>query len=89
MAVQLHLTGPSGCDWYLVSDKGVGRRYEGVIKDMTPSATVTATAQDWADIQSGKLDRVQAFMGGKLKVEGDLSLMLQLEEMISRFSTGK
>ncbi|MFA5367310.1 MAG: SCP2 sterol-binding domain-containing protein, partial [Dehalococcoidia bacterium] len=89
VAVQLHLTGPGGCDWYLISDKGAGRRYEGTVEDMTPSATVTATAQDWDDIQSGKLDRVQAFMGGKLKVEGDLSLMLQLEDMISRLSKGK
>ncbi len=89
VAVQLHLTGPGGCDWYLVSDKGVGKRYEGTIKELAPSATVTATTQDWSDIQSGKLDRVQAFMGGKLKVEGDLSLMLQLEEMISRFSKEK
>jgi len=84
ITVQIHLTGTGGGDWYIVSDKGVGKRYEGTAEK--PDATTTALAQDWSDIQSGKLDRVQAFMGGKLKVEGDISLMLQLEEVISRFS---
>jgi len=84
VAVQLHLTGPGGSDWYLVSDKGKGTRYEGIVEN--PDATCTASAEDWAAIQSGELDRVQAFMGGKLKIEGDMTLMLQLEDMISKLS---
>ena len=84
VTIQIHLTGTGSGDWYLVSDKGVGKRYEGTAEK--PDATITALAQDWSDIQSGKMDRVQAFMGGKLKVEGDVSLMLQLEEMMSKFS---
>jgi len=84
ITVQIHLTGAGSGDWYLDSDKGVGKRYEGTAEK--PDATITTLAQDWSDIQSGKLDRVQAFMDGKLKVEGDVSLMLQLEEMMSKFS---
>ena len=84
VTIQIHLTGTGSGNWYLVSDKGVGKRYEGTVEK--PDATITALAQDWSDIQSGKMDRVQAFMGGKLKVEGDVSLMLQLEEMMSKFS---
>ena len=82
--VQLHLTGPGGRDWYVVSDKGVGTRHEGTIDN--PDATLTASAADWDAIQKGELDRVQAFMSGKLKTEGDLTLMLQLEDTISKLS---
>lgn len=84
VAVQFHLTGPGGSDWYLVSDKGKGTRHEGIVEN--PDATCTAAAKDWDAIQKGELDRVQAFMSGKLKIEGDLTLMLQLEDMISKLS---
>lgn len=84
MAVQFHLTGPGGSDWYVVSDKGKGTRHEGTVEN--PDATLTASAEDWKAIQSGELDRIQAFMSGKMKIEGDTTLMLQLEDMISKLS---
>jgi putative sterol carrier protein len=43
-------------------------------------------AEDWAAIQSGELQRSTAYMTGKLKIEGDMTLMLQLEDVISRFT---
>jgi putative sterol carrier protein len=82
VTVQLHLTGPGGSDWYLFSDKGKGTRHEGTAHN--PDATCTALAKDWDAIQKGELDRVQAFMSGKLNIEGDLTLMMQLEDMISK-----
>jgi aminoglycoside phosphotransferase (APT) family kinase protein/putative sterol carrier protein len=82
--VQFHLTGAGAHDWYLVADKGDGTRHEGTVQN--PDVTVTASAADWAGIQSGELDRTQAYLGGKLVIEGDLTLMLQLEDMVSRLS---
>ena len=82
--VQFHLTGPGGHDWYLVAEKGEGERHEGTVDN--PDVTVSVAAADWAAIQSGELDRTQAYLGGKLTIEGDLTLMLQLENMISRLS---
>ena len=84
VSVQFHLTGDGGCDWYLVSEKGEGKRYEGTVE--SPDATLTVSAADWAAIQDGTLDRSQAYLGGSLKVEGDLTLLMQLEEVISRLS---
>ena len=84
VAVQFHLTGPGGSDWYLVSDKGKGTRYEGTVEN--PEATLTAAADDWKAIQGGELDRVQAYMSGKLKMEGDVTLLMQLEDMITKLS---
>jgi len=48
--------------------------------------TLTASAADWVSIQRGELDRFNAWTGGKLKTDGDMTLMLQLEEAISKLS---
>ncbi len=82
--VQFHLTGPGGHDWYLVSVKGEGTRYEGSVQN--PDVTLTASVADWEAIQKGELDRTQAYLGGKLVIEGDLTLLMQMEDMISRLS---
>jgi len=84
VAVQFHLTGPDGGSWYLVSRRGEATRHEGAAVD--PAVTVTASAADWHAIQDGRLDRTEAFLGGRLRVEGDLSLLMQLEETISRLA---
>ncbi|MBA7595453.1 hypothetical protein ES703_02416 [subsurface metagenome] len=85
VSVQFHLTGPGGGDWYLVSDRGKGTRHEGAVED--PDATLTVSADDWDAIQRGELDRLHAWTSGKLKIEGDMTLLLQLEDMISKFSS--
>jgi aminoglycoside phosphotransferase (APT) family kinase protein/putative sterol carrier protein len=82
VTVQFHLTGEGGGDWYAVCEKGTAIRHEGVAAN--PSCTLTASAADWAAIQRGELDRFNAWTGGKLKIDGDMTLMLQLEEAISR-----
>ena len=84
VTVQFHLTGAGGCDWYAVCEKGVATRHEGVVEN--PNCTLTASAADWAAIQRGELDRFNAWTGGKLKIDGDMTLMLQLEEAISKLS---
>src|SRR4029077_270713 len=86
--VQFHLSGPGGGSWYLACRDGEATRHDGtaagpdVHLHAAPAAAadvpVHAAAADWHAIQSGDLDRVQAFLGGKLRVEGDLSLLMQL-----------
>jgi aminoglycoside phosphotransferase (APT) family kinase protein len=80
--VQFHLSGPGGGSWYLVCSGGEATRHDGSVAD--PDVTVHAVATEWQAIQRGELDRVQAFLGGKLRVEGDLSLLMQLEDTIAR-----
>jgi len=84
VSVQFHITGPGGSDWYLVSDRGKGTRYGGTVDN--PDATLTVSAEDWDAVQRGELDRLHAWTSGKLKIEGDMTLLLQLEDMISKFS---
>jgi hypothetical protein len=80
--IQFHLTGPGGSDWYVVADRGRPTRHPGIVE--RPDATLTVSAADWAAIQSGELNRAQAFLGGRLRVEGDVMLLLQLEDAIAR-----
>lgn len=82
--IQFHLTGPGGHDWYLAVDGGQSRRGEGTADD--PQVTLTAAADDWKAMQNGTLDRSAAFLGGKLRIEGDLSLLMRFEDAIARFS---
>ena len=84
VTVQFHLTGEGGCDWYAVCEKGIATRHEGIVEN--PNCTLTASAPDWAAIQRGELDRFNAWTGGKLKIDGDMTLMLQLEETISKLT---
>ncbi|MCP4756675.1 MAG: SCP2 sterol-binding domain-containing protein, partial [Proteobacteria bacterium] len=81
VSVQIHFTGPGGYDWYLVSDKGKATRYEGTTE--SPNCTITVSLEDWQAIQSGELNRLDAWSTGKLVTDGDLGLMTQLEDVIA------
>ena len=82
VTVQFHLTGPGGRDWYLVCDKGKASRREGIIEN--PNCTMTVSAEDWEAIQRGEMERMHAWTAGKLKMEGDITLLMQLEEVITK-----
>jgi aminoglycoside phosphotransferase (APT) family kinase protein len=84
--VQFHLTGSGGSDWYIAVANGTGSRHVGRVDN--PDVTLTVDADDWRAIQSGELNRTQAFLGGKLKIEGEVTLLMQLEEMIARLNQG-
>jgi len=48
----------------------------------SPNITITMTSNDFADMVEGKLDGIAAFMGGKLKVKGDMMLAMQLQSLL-------
>ena len=43
-----------------------------------PGVTINTPADTWIAISKGEEDGAQAFMAGKYKVEGDLSLLMKL-----------
>jgi putative sterol carrier protein len=86
VTVQIRLTGPGGCDWYLVCDKGKATKFEGCVEN--PNCAMIVSAADWAKMQSGELEKFKAWTDGKLKIEGDMSLLMQLEDTISKFTKG-
>ena len=42
-----------------------------------------AKAEDWISIATGKMNPTMAFMQGKIKVKGDMSLALKLQTLLS------
>jgi putative sterol carrier protein len=48
----------------------------------SPNITITIASNDFADMVEGKLDGIAAFMGGKLKVKGDMMLAMQLQSLL-------
>ncbi len=87
VTVQFRLTGPGGSDWYLVCDKGNATRFDGCVQNA--DCTMIVSADNWTKMQSGELDRFKAWTEGMLKIEGDMSLFLQLEDVISKFTKGQ
>jgi putative sterol carrier protein len=44
--------------------------------------TITCTEADWLDIVAGKLSGQTAFLMGKVKIQGDMSLAMKLQSLV-------
>lgn len=70
--VQCNFSGSQASNWVIVIEDQKCKVHEGYADD--PDLTIRAKAVDGAKILSGKLDVMRAYMLGKVKVSGDLSL---------------
>jgi len=83
VVLQTHITGPGGYSWHLVAEKGVGRRCEGTAE--CPDASTTMSLETYLALQNGDMNKVEAFMGGLIEVKGDVTLLMQYEDMLGEF----
>ena len=51
--------------------------------DAAADCTLKLAKSDFIDMVDGKLNAMNAFMGGKLKVEGDMSVAMKLQTILS------
>lgn len=77
--VQIAAAGDGGGDYAVQIKDGAATLTEGVIAN--PNVTVNVAAKDWIDMLSGELDPTMAFMGGKLRISGDLGLMMRFQQI--------
>jgi putative sterol carrier protein len=49
-----------------------------------PDITLTVSDKDWTSIVEGKLDPTTAFMTGRVKISGDLTLAMRLQNLFNR-----
>jgi len=76
------LSGEGGGQWLLTVANGQAT----VTRDAIPNPTMTfsADASDYVAIIGGQLNPMQAFMQGKVKVKGDMSLAIRLMSFFKR-----
>lgn len=80
-AIQFDLAGEGGgMQWLRITDDGVTTG-EGEAEN--PRMTLRASADDFASMISGTLNPMQAFMTGKIKIQGDTGLALKLMPLIN------
>jgi putative sterol carrier protein len=78
-SIQFDLSGDDGGQWYVKIADGTCDTGKGTIED--PKATIRMDATDYVKMTSGELNPMAAFMSGKVKVEGDLSSVMQLQSL--------
>lgn len=77
------VTGEGGGTWIVDLTKTPPEVRE---EDKDARCTVTISAEDFMAMLQGKLDGQMAFMTGKLKISGDMSLAMKLGNLLKRAS---
>jgi putative sterol carrier protein len=67
---QFSISGPGGGDWAVAVKDGACKVEAG--KAEKPTTTIRMADGDFLQLIAGKLDGMQAYSSGKLKVEGDI-----------------
>jgi putative sterol carrier protein len=80
--IQFDFTGREAGTWTLIVRNGTISYHQGPAEN--PNATVTVDSDDWLKILRGELNAVMAFTTGKLKIKGDMSLMMQFQTWFDR-----
>jgi putative sterol carrier protein len=79
---QFELTGDGGGNWVIeIADQQCQVREEVADK---PDATISLAAADYVALVKGELDAMGAFMQGKLKVKGNISLAMKALNIFQR-----
>ena len=82
VVIQMNISGEGGGTYQIKIANGQADLLAQPIA--TPTLTLNVGAKDWLDISMGKLDGVKAFMSGKLKVDGDMSLLMKFPNLFKR-----
>jgi len=77
--VQFEFTGDGGGQYLVHIHDGVCEVSEGAAADA--KTTLMTTTADYLDIVEGRLDPMKAFMGGRLKVKGDMMFIMKFQQL--------
>ena len=81
--IQLDLAGDGGGVWHCTIKDGACTVHEGAHD--APTMTISMEAADYVELTAGRLDGMTAFMGGRLRISGDMGLAMKMQSL---FGTG-
>jgi putative sterol carrier protein len=79
--IQFDLSGDNGGKYWLKISNGICEN--GVGQADNPKMTLRASADDWHAVSTGQTNAMQAFMSGKLKIDGDMGIAMKLQTMFA------
>lgn len=79
---QFNITGDEGGTFVLNMKPGNGGEFLSREPNADAIATISVDGADWSDLVSGALDPMQAFMGGKIKLDGDMTAAMKLPGLL-------
>ena len=79
VAFQFDITGDGGGSWNIGINDSVCQIQEGTHE--APNVTLTMSCETWLSIVNRELNAMQAFMGGQLRVSGDIMLAQRIPEL--------
>ncbi len=79
--ILFELSGEGGGKWTLALADGKAKLEEG--ETASPDVTISMDASDFVAMTSGELNAVSAFMQGKIRISGDMSLAMRLQSILT------
>lgn len=80
--IQFDLSGENGGQFWLDITDGNIEKHDGVNENA--KMTLKADADDYYNVATGKLNPMQAFMSGKIKIQGDMSMAMKMQSMFQQ-----
>lgn len=78
---QYRITGPDGGEWHVIIQDAACRVIDGVHDK--PTTTIIMSDSNFLSLIEGKLNAMQAFTSGKLKIEGDVMKSQLIEKLFT------
>lgn len=84
---QFNITGDDAATYQVILGADSGRVAEGDQEEA--DCTITIDSEDFKQMVDGELNGTEAFMSGKLQIEGDMGLALRLQDILSAYGGGE
>jgi putative sterol carrier protein len=77
------IQGDGGGKWFADLTRSEGPYISEGGEEEAKCTITVAKGEDWVAIANGKMNPTMAFMQGKIKVKGDMSLAMKLQSLLS------
>ncbi|MFC0298790.1 SCP2 sterol-binding domain-containing protein [Geobacillus jurassicus] len=84
---QFNLSGADAGVYQVVLRPDAGFVIEG--EQEAPDCTLSMDSEDFKKMVDGELNGTEAFMSGRLRIDGDMGLALRLQEVLGAYNSAK